>query len=138
MQMRVDDITDVSQFVAEFLQLLVYCVLAGEVVRAERRGQSLTPVVVSPRWVGNCIVDARIPQHHTKFGVVIQRDEIRYALWPDQWTKPVYCQNDFADLRKLNIFEIDGDYDLFNGWHDEANENSRPLARFTGVVAGSA
>jgi N-acyl homoserine lactone hydrolase len=42
------------------------------------------------------------------------RDEIRYALWPDQWTKPVYCQNDFADIRMLNIFEIDGDYDLFN------------------------
>ena len=45
---------------------------------------------------------------------VVQRDEIRYALWPDQWTWPVYCQNDFGDIRKLNIFEIDGDYDLFN------------------------
>jgi len=45
---------------------------------------------------------------------VVQRDEIRYALWPDQWTRPVYCQNDFGDIRKLNIFEIDGDYDLFN------------------------
>ena len=45
---------------------------------------------------------------------VVQRDEIRYALWPDQWTRPVYCQNDFGEIRKLNIFEIDGDYDLFN------------------------
>lgn len=45
---------------------------------------------------------------------VVQRDEIRYALWPDSWTRPVYCQNDFADIRKLNILEIDGDFDLFN------------------------
>jgi Metallo-beta-lactamase superfamily len=35
---------------------------------------------------------------------VVQRDEIRYALWRDQWTRPVYCQNDFSDIRKLNIF----------------------------------
>lgn len=45
---------------------------------------------------------------------VVQRDEIRYALWPDAWTRPVYCQNDFAEIRKLNILEIEGDYDLFN------------------------
>ena len=45
---------------------------------------------------------------------VVQRDEIRYALWPDPWTRPVYCQNDFKDIRSLNIFEIDGDYDLFD------------------------
>lgn len=44
---------------------------------------------------------------------VMQRDEIRYALWPDPWTRPVYCQNDFRDIRKLDILEIDGDYDLF-------------------------
>jgi N-acyl homoserine lactone hydrolase len=44
---------------------------------------------------------------------VIQRDEIRYALWPDAWTRPVYCQNDFQDIRKLEILEIDGDIDLF-------------------------
>ena len=28
---------------------------------------------------------------------VVQRDEIRYALWPDAWTRPVYCQNDYCD-----------------------------------------
>jgi N-acyl homoserine lactone hydrolase len=45
---------------------------------------------------------------------VIQRDEIRYALWPDAWTRPVYCQNDFRDIRKLDILEIEGDCDLFD------------------------
>ncbi len=45
---------------------------------------------------------------------VVQRDEIRYALWPDPWTRPVYCQNDFKDIRNLNIFEVEGDYDLFD------------------------
>jgi N-acyl homoserine lactone hydrolase len=44
---------------------------------------------------------------------VVQRDEIRYAMWPDSWTSPVYCQNDFRDIRKLNVLEIDGDFDLF-------------------------
>jgi N-acyl homoserine lactone hydrolase len=29
---------------------------------------------------------------------VIQRDEIRYAMWPDSWTRPTYCQNDFRDI----------------------------------------
>jgi N-acyl homoserine lactone hydrolase len=45
---------------------------------------------------------------------VIQRDEIRYALWPDAWTRPVYCQNDFKDIHKLDILEIEGDCDLFD------------------------
>ncbi len=45
---------------------------------------------------------------------VVQRDEIRYALWPDPWTRPVYCQNDFRDIRKLEILEIEGDFDLFD------------------------
>ncbi|SEC99231.1 N-acyl homoserine lactonase family protein [Bradyrhizobium erythrophlei] len=44
---------------------------------------------------------------------VVQRDEVRYALWPDAWTRPMYCQNDFRDIRKLNFLEIDGDFDLF-------------------------
>lgn len=44
---------------------------------------------------------------------VAQRDEIRYALWPDPWTRPVYCQNDFRDIRKLEILELDDDRDLF-------------------------
>ena len=45
---------------------------------------------------------------------VIQRDEVRYAMWPDSWTSPVYCQNDLMNIRKLNILEIDGDCDLFH------------------------
>ncbi|MBB3917597.1 N-acyl homoserine lactonase family protein [Rhizobium fabae] len=45
---------------------------------------------------------------------VVQRDEIRYALWPDAWTRPVYCQNDFKDIHKLNFFELEGDCDLFS------------------------
>jgi len=45
---------------------------------------------------------------------VVQRDEIRYALWPDAWTRPVYCQNDFANIRKIDVMEVDGDFDLFN------------------------
>jgi N-acyl homoserine lactone hydrolase len=45
---------------------------------------------------------------------IVQRDEIRYALWPDQWTRPVYCQNDYRDIRKLNILELESDFDLFN------------------------
>jgi len=45
---------------------------------------------------------------------VIQRDEIRYALWPDPWTRPVYCQKDFKDIRNLNIYEVEGDLDLFD------------------------
>ena len=44
---------------------------------------------------------------------VMQREEVRYALWPDPWTRPVYCQNDFRDIRKLEILEIEGDFDLF-------------------------
>lgn len=45
---------------------------------------------------------------------IVQRDEIRYALWPDPWTRPVYCQNDYKDIRKLDICEIDGDFDVFD------------------------
>lgn len=45
---------------------------------------------------------------------VAQRDELRYALWPDTWTRPVYCQNDFKDIRSLDILELDGDFDLFD------------------------
>ena len=42
-----------------------------------------------------------------------QRDEFRYAMWPDPWNRPVYCPNDFRDIRGLDIMEIDGDFDLF-------------------------
>jgi N-acyl homoserine lactone hydrolase len=45
---------------------------------------------------------------------VVQRDEIRYALWPDLWTRPVYCQNDFKMLFNINILDVDGDIDLFD------------------------
>lgn len=45
---------------------------------------------------------------------VVQRDELRYALWPDLWTRPVYCQNDFKTIFGINILELDGDADLFD------------------------
>lgn len=44
---------------------------------------------------------------------VMQRDEVRNALFPAQWTKDVYCQQDLRDIHKLNVLEIDGDFDLF-------------------------
>lgn len=44
---------------------------------------------------------------------VVQRVEIQYALFPDEWTRPVYVQNDLRDIHKLNVLPIDGDYDLF-------------------------
>lgn len=44
---------------------------------------------------------------------IVQKDELRYALFPDRWIRPVYCQNDFKDIHKLDVLEIDGDYDLF-------------------------
>jgi N-acyl homoserine lactone hydrolase len=45
---------------------------------------------------------------------VVQSDEIRYAMWPDAWQRPTYCQNDFAGIRNMNMMEVDGDIDLFN------------------------
>jgi hypothetical protein len=33
-------------------------------------------------------------------------------MWPDAWTRPVYCQNDFANIRKIDVIEVDGDFDL--------------------------
>ncbi len=45
---------------------------------------------------------------------VVQRDEIRYAWWPDPWTRAVYCLNDFASARNYQFLEVDGDIDLFS------------------------
>lgn len=45
---------------------------------------------------------------------VMQENELRYALAPDPWTRPVYVQNDFRDLHKLNVMTVNGDYDLFD------------------------
>ncbi|MBE3561530.1 MAG: N-acyl homoserine lactonase family protein [Ktedonobacteraceae bacterium] len=44
---------------------------------------------------------------------VVQRDELRYAWWPDSWTGAVYCFNDIKDQRKFNFLELNGDTDLF-------------------------
>lgn len=44
---------------------------------------------------------------------VVQRDELNYALFPDPWTVPVYCQNDFRSIRNLNWVLLEGDTDLF-------------------------
>jgi glyoxylase-like metal-dependent hydrolase (beta-lactamase superfamily II) len=44
---------------------------------------------------------------------VMQKDELAYAMCPDPWISPVYCQNDFKYIHKLNLLPIDGDFDLF-------------------------
>lgn len=44
---------------------------------------------------------------------VMQRDELRYALCPNAWIRPVYVRNDFRDLHKLKVLEVDGDTDFF-------------------------
>lgn len=44
---------------------------------------------------------------------VVQRDEIRYAWWPDKWLRPIYCHNDIAGARHYDFLEVDGDVDLF-------------------------
>jgi glyoxylase-like metal-dependent hydrolase (beta-lactamase superfamily II) len=45
---------------------------------------------------------------------VVQRDELRYAWWPDRWARSVYCHNDFAAARGFDFLELDGDIDLFS------------------------
>jgi N-acyl homoserine lactone hydrolase len=45
---------------------------------------------------------------------VVQRDEIRYAMWPDARQRPTYSQNDFADIWNKDVTEVEGDVDLFN------------------------
>lgn len=44
---------------------------------------------------------------------IAQRDELNYALFPDPWTVPVYCQNDFGTIRQQTWMLLDGDCDLF-------------------------
>lgn len=44
---------------------------------------------------------------------VVQRDELRYAWWPDRWTRAVYCNNDLQGTRHFDFLELGGDFDLF-------------------------
>src|SRR5713226_3654393 len=44
---------------------------------------------------------------------VVQRDEMRYFWWPDNWTRPVYCFNDLKDHRNFNFLELNADVDIF-------------------------
>lgn len=44
---------------------------------------------------------------------VMQKDELNYCMTPDPWISPVYCQNDFAIIHKINLMPVDGDFDLF-------------------------
>lgn len=44
---------------------------------------------------------------------IMQRSELQYALFPDEWIRPVYVQNDFKDIHKLNVLPVDGDHDVF-------------------------
>ncbi|MFT3973774.1 MAG: N-acyl homoserine lactonase family protein [Amaricoccus sp.] len=44
---------------------------------------------------------------------VVQHDEIRYAHWPERWTRFAYYPGDVSIARNLDILEVDGDVDLF-------------------------
>ncbi|CAK6481100.1 N-acyl homoserine lactonase family protein [Peribacillus castrilensis] len=51
--------------------------------------------------------------HFPNATFVVQKNELRYAWWPDPWTGLVYCLNDYKDTREYNFLQIDGDIDLF-------------------------
>lgn len=45
---------------------------------------------------------------------VVQREELRYAWWPDRWTSAVYCYNDYKECRQFDFLELNADVDLFS------------------------
>lgn len=51
--------------------------------------------------------------HFPNATFIVQKNELRYAWWPDVWTRVVYCLNDYKDARGYNLIELDGDVDLF-------------------------
>lgn len=53
-------------------------------------------------------------EHFPNATFVVQKKEIRYAWWADDWTKPVYLLNDLMKTRNFNFLEIEGEVDLFN------------------------
>lgn len=45
---------------------------------------------------------------------VVQKNELRYAWWPDPFSKAVYCFNDYKDTRDYRFVQLQGDFDLFD------------------------
>ncbi|MCL6452620.1 MAG: N-acyl homoserine lactonase family protein [Alicyclobacillus sp.] len=45
---------------------------------------------------------------------VVQKTELRYAWWPDAFSKAVYMYNDYKDTRDYRFVQLDGDIDLFD------------------------
>ncbi|BCJ85609.1 N-acyl homoserine lactonase family protein [Effusibacillus dendaii] len=44
---------------------------------------------------------------------VVQKNELRYAWWPDHWPGLVYCLNDYKETRGFTFIQLNGDVDLF-------------------------
>jgi N-acyl homoserine lactone hydrolase len=44
---------------------------------------------------------------------VVQKNELRYAWWPDAFPGLVYCYNDIKDTRGFTFVQLNGDVDLF-------------------------
>jgi N-acyl homoserine lactone hydrolase len=51
--------------------------------------------------------------HFPNATFVVQKQELRYAWWPDSWGAAVYAYNDYKDTRGFSFLELDGDVDLF-------------------------
>ncbi len=60
---------------------------------------------------------------------IVQRDELRYAWWPDSWTRAVYCNNDLQGTRHFDFLELQGDTDLFS-------DGSMQLVKIPGHAPG--
>ncbi|MCL6446292.1 MAG: N-acyl homoserine lactonase family protein [Alicyclobacillus sp.] len=43
----------------------------------------------------------------------VQKSELRYAWWPDPFSKAVYCYNDYKDTRYYTFIQLNGDADIF-------------------------
>lgn len=44
---------------------------------------------------------------------VVQKKELQYAWWPDEFSKGVYFYNDYKDTRDYRFVQLNGDVDLF-------------------------
>lgn len=44
---------------------------------------------------------------------VVQKDELRFAWWPDHFPGLVYCYNDYKDTRGFKYLQLTSDVDLF-------------------------
>lgn len=52
--------------------------------------------------------------HFPNATFVVQKKELRYAWWPDQFSKAVYCFNDYKNTRDYRFVQLEGDVDLFD------------------------